>query len=341
LNAIKIYGGGDCPELALQGLEHALQNALPGSLAYVISDASAKDYSRYNAVYQLMQRRQATVNFLLTGFCSSKTDEKYLVFDRLSKASNGLIFNMKKTDIHAVLKQLNNALDSEYSVIKNIISTGQESTSLNIDGSVKQLSVSVSGTKPQVTVKNPTGSVATPAETLNLDSVKIVKFNDPAKGTWTIETSAGSEYSTRVEAISKIKFEFGFSLVTPDKKSKTDFQPLKNVRNVLSIFINDPSDLNNLTEVRLCDKTPGSVETCKLFALEGVRDDHYVTEAFVIPYKDFKLEVLGSNKDASKVERVLSTDLHGTTGSKKSTSFGLVSQLTSSFLSTSSSGSTF
>ena len=42
LKDIKIFGGGDCPELALSGLKIGLKFALPNSFIYVFTDATTR-----------------------------------------------------------------------------------------------------------------------------------------------------------------------------------------------------------------------------------------------------------------------------------------------------------
>ena len=58
LEQIQVAGGGDCPEYALNGLIKALEPALLNSLAYVFSDATAKDYRHYDVVLEMIQKKQ-------------------------------------------------------------------------------------------------------------------------------------------------------------------------------------------------------------------------------------------------------------------------------------------
>lgn len=61
LDDIEIYGGGDCPEMSLSGLQVGVKYALSNSIAYVISDATAKDHVKFGETFNLMKKKQITV----------------------------------------------------------------------------------------------------------------------------------------------------------------------------------------------------------------------------------------------------------------------------------------
>lgn len=89
LEEITIFGGEDCPELALTGIQQAIEVSLPNSHAFVFSDASAKDFGLLEDVKEKIQKKQITVNFLLTGNCGEKTSMGYQVYEKLSQSSGG------------------------------------------------------------------------------------------------------------------------------------------------------------------------------------------------------------------------------------------------------------
>lgn len=64
LKSVKAYHNGlnyDCQELALSGLEMALENSRPKSYIYVFTDASAKDYNKIERIRKLCQEKQSQV----------------------------------------------------------------------------------------------------------------------------------------------------------------------------------------------------------------------------------------------------------------------------------------
>lgn len=99
LNAIRVDGGGDCPELAMEGLKNAIERSLQNSPAFLFSDASAKDYPLYDEVAALIQRKQTQVNFFLTGNCGAAGSPEYKVYTKISRTSGGQVFNLDRTSV--------------------------------------------------------------------------------------------------------------------------------------------------------------------------------------------------------------------------------------------------
>ncbi|CRK98213.1 CLUMA_CG011576, isoform A [Clunio marinus] len=252
LKQIQTIGGGDCAEYALTGLKVALQLALPNSLAYVFSDATAKDLAYYEEVLGLIQKKQATVNFLLTGDCDDPAGPGYQVYVKLSRASNGQVYDMNKSNVKDVLLAIRHTVNYNYAALTSVDadSAGTSNTKLNVDKSISELSVSLSGKNPRLTITDPMNETVKSGEELSLMNLKLVKIKDPVDGLWNVETEAESSHSIRLGGISDLKFDFGFSTEVPEKKSETSFQPLASVQNILSIFVIDPSCHNHSLSIK-------------------------------------------------------------------------------------------
>lgn len=61
LDDLELWGGGDCPELALGGILGALKHALPKSFIYIFTDAIAKDFALDTEALSFIQKKQVTV----------------------------------------------------------------------------------------------------------------------------------------------------------------------------------------------------------------------------------------------------------------------------------------
>lgn len=320
LKYIQTIGGGDCPEYALSGLKIALELGLTNSLAYVFSDATAKDVRYYNEVLGLIQKRQAVVNFLLTGDCDDPTSPGYQVYHKLSRASNGQVYDMNKSNVKDVLIAIRHTVNSNYASLKSVDaeSAGTTNTKLNIDKSISELSVSLSGKNPKLTIKDPNNETISSGDELTLTNLKLVKIKDPVDGLWNVEAGADSSHSVRLGAISEMKFEFGFSIDEPTKKSETSYQPLEAHKNVLSIFVSDPSLISNLSDVTVILVPTNDHESSRQFQLplRKLEDHVYVTKAFDVPRQMFKLQLNGVDANENLIERLISTGLHSSEGSE-------------------------
>lgn len=318
LNLIRIEGGGDCPEYALSGLKLALESALPNSLAYVFSDATAKDLGHYEEVYGFIQKKQVTVNFLLTGNCHDSSAPGYQVYLKLSQASNGQVYDMKKTNVKDVLLALRHSLNYNYAALKTVVAdAGTTNTKLNVDKSISELSVSLSGKNAQLTIKDPQNETIKAGDELTLQNVKLVKIKNPADGSWDFESTAESSHTILFGAISDLKFNFGFSVVEVKKISETSFQPLRGHQNILSIFVSDPKLVKQLSEVTIFLIPIHAHESSDHFKLplRNVDDYIYATDPFDIPSQMFKIQLNGIDSNGNLIERLISTGLHSSDGS--------------------------
>lgn len=287
----------------------------------MFSDATAKDLHFYGEVLGLIQRKQVTINFLLTGDCDDPTGPGYQAYVKLSRASNGQVYDMNKSNVKDVLLAIRHTVNYNYAALKSVDaeSAGTTNTKLTIDKSISELSVSLSGKNPQLTIKDPRNETVTSGEELSLKNLKLVKIKDPIDGLWNVESIAESSYSVRLGAISEMKFEFGFSISEPKKKSETSFQPLINEKNVLSIFVSDPTIIKTLSDVTVILIPSNEHESSHHFKipLKKIEGSIYSTKAFDVPRQMFKIQLNGFDVNGNIIERLISTGLHSSQGSKK------------------------
>ena len=62
LDNMYVDGGGDCPEMAISGIQLALQVSRPCSFLFVFTDASAKDYNLTDTVISEIQSTGSSVS---------------------------------------------------------------------------------------------------------------------------------------------------------------------------------------------------------------------------------------------------------------------------------------
>lgn len=307
--------------MALSGLSIALKFALPNSLAYVFSDATAKDYGYYDDVIAMIQKKQVTVNFLLTGDCGEESSNLgYQVYHKISRVSNGQVYDMNKNNVKDVLLAIRHTVSHNYAALKSVDTetAGISRTDLFVDKSISELSVKISGKNPSLSIKNPANETVKSSNELSLKNLKLVSIKDPKNGKWSIEAGADSSHSLRLSAISDFKFEFGFSLDPAEIKSETAFQPLIEHKNILSIFVTDPSLIDTLSNVTIILAPSNTAESSRHFTipLRQINDNVYATSSFDIPRQMFKIQLNGIDVDGSAFERLISTGLFSSEGSE-------------------------
>ena len=255
LREIQLIENSDCPEMAISGLEEGLKHALPNSLAFVLTDATAKDFNKYRSVLNTMQSKQITATFLLTGDCGNGDGDGHVVYRKLARFTNGQEFDMKSEGVKEVILAIQTLLDDEFTTLKYLIkdTAGTSIEEFPVDFTITEIQISLSGSNPSMVIKNPLGEIVTGRVT-SMANLIIVKILNPMPGKWTVEVKSSSKHSIRFGAISSLKIEYGFSIDTPVNPSLNRGAGLLNrgagLPNIMTIFVPDSSAID-LTEVDL------------------------------------------------------------------------------------------
>lgn len=316
LNLITVAGGGDCPEMSIRGLINAVENALPNSQAFLFSDASAKDYLLFDHVAALIQRKQTSVNFMLTGDCDGPNEPGFKVYEKIARVGGGQVFNMQRDNVRDVLVALSVSLESDFVTFRSIDSdeAGTSLTTLELDETIKRVSVSLSGRNAQLSIKNSANNRVVSNETFSSENIQIVTF-DVTDSKYLIEASAKSAFSLRVGGISSLKFEFGFSRQEPKKQSETYIRPLSGQQNVLSIFVSDFSLIKSLETAKILPAS--TLDSFDEFEMElKLNNGFFSTNLFEIPKQMFRIQIFGTDNGGNVIERVISTGIESISTSK-------------------------
>ncbi|XP_077131187.1 uromodulin-like [Ranitomeya variabilis] len=210
-NSLVANGGGDCPELAMRGLQLALQNSPPNSFILVLTDASALDYwdtALVNNIYSLIASTQSQIYFLITGLCGSIYDADFIVYRNIAAASFGHVFQVSLSDLNKVFKYLDFTLsrpsNSSVRLFSGEYSEGYNSTNFAVEDNYTALVITTDGVIYSIQVLGP--------DSLELPLKQIVSelwgsmylLKNPGNGVWTIVIYAGSRYSLRVEGFTAV-----------------------------------------------------------------------------------------------------------------------------------------
>ncbi|XP_053550227.1 uromodulin-like [Bombina bombina] len=209
-NNLSIDGGGDCPEMAISGLELALTNSPYNSFVLVLTDASAKDYNHANTMRNialLLEKKQAQVIFVVTGLCSSIFNPNFMVYRKVSSMSFGHVFQVGVSDIGKVFFYLETILSTALNSSTRLFSrddnayAGSFSDKVFINQNYSSVLVTTDGSIYFLNFLNPNGVYETPKILVSevWGAIYVLKY--PIIGNWSIEGYAGGPYSIRVQGL--------------------------------------------------------------------------------------------------------------------------------------------
>ena len=106
-NSLTANGGGDCPELGMNGLYLALTHSLPNSDVFYFSDASAKDAHLASVVLSIALTKRCKIYFFISRTCSRRRKRQNLsrqaLYESLATATGGQLLEFCKTNIDDII----------------------------------------------------------------------------------------------------------------------------------------------------------------------------------------------------------------------------------------------
>lgn len=195
-------GGGDCPELAMNGALNAVDASDEGGDVFLFTDASAKDAGLMGAVRSLATSKKVKVFFALFGSCSPY-DPAYF---SLANSSGGQVFILGRSEAGAVtqlsdLLSRNDAVDIE--IAQGTISSTPKAIPFAVDSQTARLTVSFSNIDATtLTLLRPDGVAVTPSSagvtTISLSRGVVYSVVSPMVGVWKAQIGGSGQYSLLV-----------------------------------------------------------------------------------------------------------------------------------------------
>ncbi|XP_030040039.2 hemicentin-1 [Manduca sexta] len=313
LDSIIVGGGGDCPEFSLSGIELGLELSLPRSQVYVFTDASAKDYSIYEQVKNRAQEKSSQIIFALTAGCANEIIlERSLVYDRLASATSGRVFHLWTQNIDELLNWLVENVKGRMAVVaKKEFPPGYHNLTYTKDHHTSQVFISVTGTKPQIHVVDPKGSVAPTRKVIDRSESAVVKVESQETGTYTASISSPSKTSVIVTGKTTIDFVHGFSTSIPTSIKGTSTKPLPDVKSYLLIDLDILKGGEvKLTSIRILDLEDNVLLEQQLKIVDEETRLYATVDPFEPPKQMFNILVTGYVVDNNEVvKRMVPTPL--------------------------------
>ncbi|XP_053703540.1 von Willebrand factor A domain-containing protein 7-like [Synchiropus splendidus] len=330
INSLSVSGGSDDAEKSLSGLQMALNAAPKSSEVFLFTDAPAKDRSISSTVIALIERQQTVVNFMVTNSTVTNqrrpravSDSDLEVYQQLSQVSGGQTVEVRTSELQTaanIIMETSNL--SPVTLLQVSRSPGRtQEFSFQVDETVSNLRVFITGRSVTVTVTDPSGSsqvsgssgsVISSSQTVG--NFQSLKLNDAA-GAWKIKMESSNPYTLKVLGQSDLDFLFDF--VQPSSGSFGGFdvletRPLAGVNGTLLVSLTG-SDVATLTEASLVESS-GSATVPGTLALQD--DGSYLVTLGRIPLDPFVVRVTGRvdgvSTRASKVfQRQSPTNVRG------------------------------
>lgn len=203
-------GGGDCPELSMQGLFNAVAAADSGAQVYLFTDASAKDAARMGSILDLATHKKSRVFAPLFGSCSPY-DPAYFA---LARHSGGQVFILNPAEAGQVarLSDIFSRTDSvDILSVTGTLSPTPRTYQFPVDSRMTRLNISVATVAgATVAVRRPDGSALTAATAgvvrIPLSNATVYSLAAPATGTWSVTVSGADQFSILVNGASDLTF---------------------------------------------------------------------------------------------------------------------------------------
>ena len=209
------YGGGDCPELAMQGILNALELVDWFSAIFVFTDAPALDEHRKQEVIEAARSKKTTISFFDKQNCGPTAE--HAVYQEIANALNGHVVRSmsRETSLIDMIRVLTNSTSS------GIGDTASSSVSKRSVGATTRVTVPIDTTVVEMKIVASTFSVDAismtvdgpfvngSAYTSTSRSFAIFLLKNPPPGNYNVSIKpADSKYTVYLESALYVEYSF-------------------------------------------------------------------------------------------------------------------------------------
>ncbi|EGT58022.1 hypothetical protein CAEBREN_29713 [Caenorhabditis brenneri] len=319
LSKVYVHGGGDCPEKTLTGILKALQISLPSSFIYVFTDARSKDYHLEEDVLNIIQEKQSSVVFVMTGDCGNRTHPGFRTYEKIAAASFGQVFHLEKSDVSTVLEYVRHAVKQKkvHLMYEARERGGTVSRKIPVDKHLSELTISLSGDKDDsdnldIVLRDPEGRTvdkrlySKEGGTIDLKNVKLIRLKDPTPGVWTVNTNSRLKHTIRVFGHGAVDFKYGFASRPLDRIELARPRPILNQDSYLLINMTGLLPPGTVGEIDLVDYHGHSLYKA-VASPHRTNPNMYFAGPFVPPKGLFFVRVQGYDEDNFEFMRIAPT----------------------------------
>ncbi|KAM3729106.1 Hemicentin-1 [Dirofilaria immitis] len=319
LNSVHVVGGGDCPEMTLSGIKLALEASLPASFIYAFTDARAKDYHLEDQIVNLIQEKQSSVVFVMTGDCNNRTHPGFRCYEKIAAVSFGQVFHLEKTDINKVLNYVRHSITFKKVHIMYEIRdhSGTSLCQIPVDRLLTELTVSLSGDKDDggyldISLIDPNGvrvdreQLSSESGSIDLNNIKLIRIREPTPGIWRVRTSSRLKHTLRILGHGAIDFKYGFAVKLVDKLELSHPRPIAHQNTYLIVKMKGLTAPGVVNEISLIDYY-GKELFSKVATIHMQNPYLYYIGPFVPPPGLFFVRVKGEDDRSYEFQRIAPT----------------------------------
>uniref|UniRef100_A0A6Q2YXP0 von Willebrand factor A domain containing 11 n=1 Tax=Esox lucius TaxID=8010 RepID=A0A6Q2YXP0_ESOLU len=225
VDKLTAHGGGDPPEMCLSGLQLALTGAPASSHIYVFTDVAAKDISLKDTIVALIRSTKSTVSFFITDGGASRRRRRrsvdmFDIYRDLALVSGGQAIRVSKANLPQATGII---ADSSTSALVTVLQRARnpgkpETFSFQLDESLTNITIYITGNTVAFTLKNPAGVTQTETEASgklgtvqkvgNLYRIRLA--SNKQTGLWEINMNSNQPYTLKITGQSTIAFIYDF-----------------------------------------------------------------------------------------------------------------------------------
>ncbi|XP_045539391.1 hemicentin-2-like [Papilio machaon] len=302
LRSLRASGGGDCPEMAMSGIELGLKKGRPYSYLFVFTDATAKDVDKFERVRNLALELNTKIIFLVTKWpCPNQVNIDFSPYEKLAHDTGGEFFFMQKENIPEIMKYVMKLVDSrKVEILKKQFNASDDKTVVvPLDPSIDNVLMSVTGGESTVDVKDKDNTTVATEEITKIKDTTVVSWNNTNPGDYTVEINSTTNTLLTIHGTTKVTFSYGFSVTKPNYFNETTNRPVADQKSYILIKLNTDGEKLNLQRLQVVNlKDDILLDELKFVAQE---DHYYITEPINFPKNTFKIVMIAEDEKTKEV----------------------------------------
>ncbi|KPJ14781.1 Hemicentin-2 [Papilio machaon] len=280
LRSLRVSGGGDCPEMAMSGIELGLQKGRPYSYLFVFTDATAKDMYKFERI----------MKYVMKLVDSRKVDIKQKQFNATDD----------KKVVVPLDPSIGTAIISVSSGNSSLNVKDKDNTTVGTEEIAKTENIKMSNFGRRIFVETPdVDGLLSDRRSDPTFLQQVVLWNNTNPGDYTVEINSTTNTLVTIHGTTKVTFNYGFSVTKPNYFNETTNRPVADQKSYILIKLNTEGIKLNLQRLQFVDLKDNILfDKVKFVAQE---DHYYLTEPINFPKDTFKIVMIAEDEKTKNV----------------------------------------